>query len=124
MGKVGAVVGTFGFGFLKDTPTANAGLQVSAAFHPRNPLIALCSLTSPLLVCEKIVYNPLLSYSYAVSLLDLKSELLILLWSAEFFGSAHRCKLCWANLYLPHSRTQAFFLNCDPIALFLFCKVD
>jgi len=26
-GKVGAVVGTFGFGFLKDTPNANAGLQ-------------------------------------------------------------------------------------------------
>jgi len=26
-GKVGAVVGTFGFGFLKDTPIANAGLQ-------------------------------------------------------------------------------------------------
>ena len=27
--QVGAVIGTFGFGFLKDTPTANAGLQAS-----------------------------------------------------------------------------------------------
>ena len=37
MGKAGAIIGVFGFGFLKDTPTANAGLQVRcetvAALH-------------------------------------------------------------------------------------------
>ena len=29
MGKAGAIIGVFGFGILKDTPTANAGLNVS-----------------------------------------------------------------------------------------------
>jgi PHS family inorganic phosphate transporter-like MFS transporter len=30
-GKAGAIIGVFGFGFLKDTPSPNAGLQVRCA---------------------------------------------------------------------------------------------